>query len=94
MDGIESNTDIDLSKTNPNELKFTELKVRIRPSNQRQIDNFHRFKTRNWWCQSHLSNVQKIIVGLRTESGIVNELESINVESMPRMYEVRKCKIQ
>lgn len=90
MDGIESNTAVDLSKINLNDLKFTELKVRIKPSNQRQVENFHRFKTRNWWCQSYLTNVQKIIVGMRTESGIVDELESINVESMPRMYEVRK----
>lgn len=90
MDGLESNTAVDLSKTNLNDLKFTELKVQIKASNQRQVENFHRFKTRNWWCQSYLTNVQKIIVGMRTESGIVDELESINVESMPRMYEVRK----
>lgn len=92
MDGIDSKEIVDLSKTNLNDLKFTELKCRIRPSNQRQIDNFYRFKTINWWCQSYLTNVQKIIVGLRTENGIVDELESINVESMPKMYEVSKMR--
>lgn len=91
MDGIESDTVIDLSKTDFNDLKFTEVKVRIKPSNQRQVFNFHRFKTRNWWCQSYLTNVQKILVGLRTESGIVDELESIDVQSMPKMYKVRIC---
>lgn len=89
MDGIESDTAVDLSTSNLNDLKFTEVKVRMKPSNQRQVENFHRFKTRNWWCQSYLTNVPKIVVGLRTESGIVDQLESINVESMPRMYEVR-----
>ncbi|KAJ6643019.1 Decapping and exoribonuclease protein [Pseudolycoriella hygida] len=38
MDGIESETTIDLSKNNLNDLKFTELKVRIKPSNQRQVE--------------------------------------------------------
>jgi len=60
--------------------------VRVKPSNKRQSDNFYRFKTRNWWCQSHLTNVEKIVVGLRTESGIVDELECIDVQSMPKMY--------
>lgn len=88
MDGIESSTVVDLTKTNPNDLKFTELKVRMKPLNQRLANNFDRFKSRNWWCQSHLTNIPKIIVGFRTENGIVDELKTINVESMPRMYEV------
>lgn len=90
MDGIDSNRAVDLSKTDLNDLKFTEVKVRLKPSNQRQTLNFHRFKTRNWWCQSYLTNVSKIIVGLRTENGIVDELETIDVESMPKMNKVRK----
>ncbi len=88
MDGIESSRTVDFVKTDPNDLKFAELKVRLKPSNQRQVDSFHRLKTLNWWCQSYLTNVQKIIVGLRTQAGIVDKLESMNVESMPRMYEV------
>lgn len=88
MDGIESSTVVDLTKTNLNDLKFTEVKVRIKPMNQRHANNFDRFKSRNWWCQSHLTNIPKIVVGYRTENGIVDELKTINVESMPRMYEV------
>ncbi|KAG4073426.1 hypothetical protein HA402_000650 [Bradysia odoriphaga] len=87
MDGIESSSVVDLSETDPNDLKFTELKVRLKVSNHRQIENFNRFKTRNWWCQSYLAKVEKIVVGVRTQNGIVNTLESVDVASMPQKFE-------
>lgn len=93
MDGIESNSAVDLSVINPNDLKFTELKVSLKVSNERQMQSFNRFKTRNWWCQSYLANVQKIVVGVRSPNGIVNRLESMNVESMPHKFEVMKYEI-
>lgn len=86
MDGIESAGEF--TDTDVNDLTFVELKVRMKPSNQRQMDNFYRFKTINWWCQSHLANVQKIVVGLRNQAGIVDALETMDVESLPKMSEV------
>lgn len=56
--------------------------------NPRQLRNYHQFKTRNWWCQCILANIDKIIVGLRTERGIVNNLEEIKVSDLPVLGEV------
>lgn len=89
MDGIESDSPIELSKVNWNDLRFTEVKVCLKPSNRRQFNNFYRFKTRNWWCQSYLTNVQRIVVGHRTETGIVDEIESMYVHDLEKMSQVR-----
>ena len=88
MDGIESNDTHDLDNTDLNQFKFVELKVKLREQNHRQKQNYHRFKLRNWWCQSFLVNIKKIIVGTRTADGIVNELSTVDVKDIPKQCQV------
>lgn len=88
MDGIESNDTQDLDNADLNQFKFVELKVKLREQNHRQKQNYHRFKLRNWWCQSFLVNIKKIIVGTRTTDGIVNELSTVDVKDIPKQCQV------
>lgn len=89
MDGIECDQrHNDLDTADLNRFNFVELKVKIREQNQRQMQNYHRFKLRNWWCQSFLVNIKKIIVGTRTTEGIVDEVSTVNVKEIPRQCEV------
>ncbi|XP_055305374.1 decapping nuclease DXO homolog [Sitodiplosis mosellana] len=84
MDGIESDDTNDLDHVDLNQFKFVELKVKLREQNHRQKQNYHRFKLRNWWCQSFLVNIKRIIVGTRTSDGIVNELSTVDVRDIPK----------
>lgn len=88
MDGILSpNKPIDKDNPSPdvlNRLEFVEVKVKRRETNQRQVDNFYRFKTRNWWCQSFLVNVGKIFVGFRDDRGIVDEIQEMSLKELDR----------
>lgn len=88
MDGIESNIKYDLNYKDLNELNFIELKVNLRAINERQKTNFFRYKLRNWWSQCFLANVEKILIGTRSENGIVNELSELDVKSIPRLVRV------
>lgn len=88
MDGVECGELNDLNNIDLNRLNFVELKVKLREQNQRQNQNYHRFKLRNWWCQSFLVNIKKIIVGTRTANGIVNELSTLNVREISKQCEV------
>ncbi|KAL1400819.1 hypothetical protein quinque_004887 [Culex quinquefasciatus] len=67
-----------------NRLEFVEVKVKRRESNQRQVDNFYRFKTRNWWCQSFLVNIGRIFVGLRDDRGVVDEIREMGLKELDR----------
>lgn len=93
MDGIETESPCDLNKANLNQFKFVELKVKLREQNHRQKQNYFRFKLRNWWCQSFLVNINKIIVGTRTVDGIVNELSTVCVKDIPKQCQVRNINI-
>lgn len=86
MDGIISRDPIDKANLPDllNRLEFVEVKVKRRETNQRQVDNFHRYKTRNWWCQSFLVNIGKIFVGLRDDRGIVDEIREMNLKELDR----------
>lgn len=88
MDGIESNQMLDLNTVDLNRCNFVELKVKLREQNARQHQNYQRFKLRNWWCQCFLVNVQKVIVGTRTQDGIVDELTEMNVKDFPKQCQV------
>lgn len=88
MDGIEGEKPSDLNKVDLNQCKFIELKVKLREQHQRQQQNYLRFKLRNWWCQSFLVNIKKIIVGTRTDDGIVDELSTLDVRDI-----TKQCKV-
>lgn len=89
MDGIETDEMLDLGSTDLNKCNFVELKVKLREQNARQRQNYQRFKLRNWWCQCFLVNIRKVIVGTRTQDGIVDELTEMNVKDFPKQCQVR-----
>lgn len=89
MDGIECDHLIDLNSVDLNQCQFVELKVKLRERHERQKQNFYRFKLRNWWCQCFLVNIKKIIVGTRTDDGIVNQLSTWHVSDIPKQCKVR-----
>uniref|UniRef100_A0A182R3J9 Decapping nuclease n=1 Tax=Anopheles funestus TaxID=62324 RepID=A0A182R3J9_ANOFN len=88
MDGIvASNQPLDRERLRLEELRrceFVEVKVKRKETTQRQVDNFHRFKTKNWWCQSFLVNVQRLVVGLRDDAGIVREIIDMKLNDIQR----------
>lgn len=89
MDGIISNKILDhSSEINWEKLEFVELKVKRRETNERQKNNFYRFKLIKWWCQSFLVGISKVYFGLRDDRGIVDEIDKMNVNDMPKMAKV------
>ncbi|KAJ6638917.1 Decapping nuclease DXO like [Pseudolycoriella hygida] len=84
MDGIECEEPYDLDKADLNQFKFMEVKVKLREQNPWQKQNYFRLKLRNWWCQSFLVNIKKIIVGTRDPDGIVDELSTVDVRGIPK----------
>lgn len=88
MDGIDSNRMHNLSNLtieNWNNLKFIEVKVKIKDLNSRQMYNFQKFKLCNWWSQSFLVGIEKIIVGERTNQGIVENIDEMFVSQIPKL---------
>ncbi|XP_053674303.1 decapping nuclease DXO homolog [Anopheles nili] len=87
MDGIVAKKQLDREGLTVDELRkfeFVEVKVKRRETNQRQVDNFYRFKTKNWWCQSFLVNIERLVVGLRDDHGIVHEIEEMKLSDIQR----------
>ncbi|XP_058466635.1 decapping nuclease DXO homolog [Malaya genurostris] len=87
MDGIVADKPVDknfLDADHLARLEFIEVKVKRNETNPRQVENFFRFKTRNWWCQSFLVNIQRIFVGLRDDLGMVNEIKEMSLKEIDR----------
>lgn len=90
MDGIDSDNPFDPAADDLNTFKFVELKTKVREDNQHQHRNFLRFKTLNWWCQSFLVKVYKLVVGIRNRAGIVEEIQEIPIRDIPKMARVSR----
>lgn len=88
MDGIESDVKYDLNHVDLNKLNFIELKVNLRAVHAKQKSNFFRYKLRNWWSQCFLAKIEKILIGTRCQSGIINELSELEVRTIPRLVRV------
>uniref|UniRef100_A0A182T820 Decapping nuclease n=1 Tax=Anopheles maculatus TaxID=74869 RepID=A0A182T820_9DIPT len=87
MDGIVANEPLDRDRIQVDDLRrceFVEVKVKRKETTQRQVDNFYRYKTKNWWCQSFLVNVQRLVVGLRDDEGIVREITDMKLSDIQR----------
>lgn len=61
---------------------LVEVKVKRRETNERQLLNFHRFKSRNWYLQSFLVGIDTIHVGLRDDDGFVDEVRKISLKEL------------
>uniref|UniRef100_A0A6M2DXJ8 Decapping nuclease n=1 Tax=Xenopsylla cheopis TaxID=163159 RepID=A0A6M2DXJ8_XENCH len=83
MDGI----DISKSSFNYKDLKnarFVELKTNRIMTTERQYQNFNKFKTIKWWCQSFLVGIDEILCGCRDDNGILLEIKSYKVKDIPK----------
>lgn len=67
--------------------KYVELKTRIIPKEDRQEKNFRRYKLWNWWSQSYLMGLKRVICGFRDHNGVVRYLKEFNVETIPEECE-------
>lgn len=61
---------------------LVEVKVKRRETNERQLTNFYRFKSRNWWLQSFLVGIDAIHVGLRNDDGFVDEVRKVPIKEL------------
>jgi RAT1-interacting protein len=59
-----------------------ELKTSVEIRDDRSMQNFER-KLMKFWIQSFLLGVPKIIVGFRSQQGILTKIEEIKTESIP-----------
>lgn len=81
MDGVVSSepcTSLEALK----KLEMVEVKVKRRETNERQLTNFYRFKSRNWWLQSFLVGIESIFVGIRNDDGIVGEVKKVSLKEL------------
>ncbi|KAG5671409.1 hypothetical protein PVAND_001607 [Polypedilum vanderplanki] len=81
IDGIQSNKKI-TSLDQLRQFPLVEAKVKRRETNERQIDNFYKHKARNFWCQSFLVGIDKIILGLRDDNGFVGEVTEMSLKKL------------
>lgn len=63
-------------------IDWVELKTSAEISNERDQIKFER-KLLKFWAQSFLIGVPKIIVGFRTQQGLLQRLEELDVQSIP-----------
>lgn len=61
---------------------MVEVKVKRRETNQRQLENFYKFKSRNWWLQSFLVGIDAIHVGIRNDAGIVEDVKCMTLKEL------------
>lgn len=71
-----------------NALKFVDVKIKLDSKHFMQRLNLIQSKYRNWWCQSVLANVSKIIVGARNDGGIVTDISELVVADIPNKVNV------
>lgn len=61
--------------------------VEVKVVNERRYTQFRRDLTRfnylTWWAQSHLSGIEKLVVGIRDENGICNSTVPYTVKTLP-----------
>lgn len=88
MDGLDSRVKVDLTKTNFNNLKFVEIKTCAERRQNRQNRWWMEALQFKWWAQSFLTHVSKIIVGHRTKNGIVDRIDSIDVNTLANSSKV------
>ncbi|KAI0598038.1 RAI1-domain-containing protein [Biscogniauxia sp. FL1348] len=63
-------------------INWIELKTSVEIRDERGMSNFER-KLMKFWIQSFLLGVPKIIVGFRSQQGILNKLEEIETAKIP-----------
>ncbi|TDZ74257.1 Decapping nuclease RAI1 [Colletotrichum trifolii] len=67
---------------------WVELKTSLAIRDGRDVDNFHR-KLMKFWIQSFLLGVPKIIVGFRSNRGVLTSVDEIETEKIPETVQRR-----
>ncbi|CAG5018083.1 unnamed protein product [Parnassius apollo] len=70
-----ANTDTECNLHYLRNNEYLELKTHRHILNQRQERNFRRYKMLLCWCQCYLANLKGLLVGFRTQEGIVERLQ-------------------
>lgn len=68
-------------------IKFIELKTNRTIETDNQYRNYQK-KLLKWWCQSFIVGIENVMCGMRTDSGLVFELNNIKVSDMPKTCKV------
>lgn len=62
---------------------FVTVKCSREITDERRMRNYRKFKLCDWWVESQLSGIPRIIVGFRNDDGIVHTLELLKTEELP-----------
>ncbi|XP_061830372.1 decapping and exoribonuclease protein-like [Nerophis lumbriciformis] len=66
---------------------YIELKTAGNIHTAKQRDKFHRYKLNQWWAQSYLLGVPRIVAGFRNDDGIVESVKTFQVSDIPEIAE-------
>ncbi|KAL8700190.1 MAG: hypothetical protein Q9201_005586 [Fulgogasparrea decipioides] len=80
--------DIKPTSTSTDPINWVELKTAATPLSDRDMLKYER-KLLKFWIQSFLLGVPKIIVGFRSREGVLESLEELETEKLPRMVKQR-----
>ena len=47
-----------------------------------------RYKSLQWWAQSHLTGIKEIICGLKDDKGVVKRINPMKTEELPKIAKV------
>ncbi|XP_074648892.1 decapping and exoribonuclease protein-like [Tubulanus polymorphus] len=76
---------VDPARTDRSQDGYIELKTSREFTHPRQKTSFKRYKLLKWWAQSYLAGINRIICGFRNDDGIVERLQSYEVDNLPKM---------
>ncbi|XP_023338933.1 decapping and exoribonuclease protein isoform X2 [Eurytemora carolleeae] len=82
MDGYKAQDKQSIGKLVPN--RFVEFKTSRRVENERQDRTLRKFKMIKWWAQCFLVGIEEVVVGWRDDAGIVEQVETLPVSSLPK----------
>lgn len=89
IDGVESIEIVnDIEKLKKSSL--VEVKLMREEGNDKQKENFIKFRAFQWWCQSFVANVDEIHCGIRDDSGIVHQVKTYKIEALVQEAEKNK----
>ncbi|KAL8728538.1 MAG: hypothetical protein Q9181_005316 [Wetmoreana brouardii] len=80
--------DVKPPPTSTEPINWVELKTAATPLSERDMLKYER-KLLKFWIQSFFLGVPKIIVGFRSKDGILESLEELETEKLPRMVKQR-----
>lgn len=68
-----------------NSASYVELKTCRLLKDQSQYSSFYQNKLMSFWAQSFLAGIPKILIGFRSDRGMVKSIEYIEVNEIPRI---------